>query len=305
MIYWDQSYTFCRDWSGDQSTTILANFKLLLNIGYKEVLHTFSGEETEDIRTSYTQTGIRAIKLPPSYIRIHSITATIGNQIYTLVEEESQDMFNDRLWLNRTSSRPEVYFIRPRFGTAGSELLLDPIPSGTDCLITINYASNARDLAVDKYVTGTVIATNASQTITGSGTTFTASMVGRYFKVNDETGDGNWYRITGFTSTTSITIENKYDGVTTSGKSFIIAEAFALPEDLQMAPTYYAMYHYYLGYRADKDEKRSAIWESRYKLKKKEAEVNYKKKSKSNVLRDKSKATGWPTLPSNWPENVT
>lgn len=305
MLIWDKAQSLCQGWSGDQSDAMLTNFKLLMNLGYKELLHTFTGEETEDVRTTATQTDIRAIKLPPNYIRIHSVTATIGNQVYPVIEEESQEQWNERLNLNRTGQRPEVYFIRPRFGTAGSELLLDPIPSGTDCTITISYGANARDLEVEQYTTGTVTATNGSTTITGAGTTFTAAMVGRYLKVNHADGDGNWYRITGFSSTTSITLENKYDGSTVAGKAFIIAEAFALPEDLQLGPVYYAMYHYYLGYRADKDEKRAGIWETRYIKKKVEAEKNYKRKSKSNVLREKSKATGWPVYPGHFPESVS
>lgn len=308
MIYWDKSYGLCQKWSGDPSLTMLTNFKELLNLGYKEILQNFNGEETEDVRTTATQTGIRAIKLAPNYIRMHSITATIGSQIHPIIEEESQEMFNERLYLNRTSSRPEVYFLRPRFGVGGSELLLDPIPSGTSCTITINYAANARDLEIDKYTTGTVAVTNGSATLTGSGTTFTIAMVGRYFKIDDSTGatgDGNWYRITGYTSPTVLTLENKYDGTTVSGKSFIIAEAFALPEDLHMGPVYYAMWHYYLGYRQDKDEKRSAVWQKQYALKVQQAQNLYKRKSKSNVLREKSKSTGWPVYPGYFPENTS
>lgn len=305
MITWDDSQTLVQGFSGDSSAAMLTNFKLLMNLGYKEILHVFNGEETEDVRSTATQTSTRAIKLPPNYIRMHSVTATIGSQVYDLVEEESQSKWNERLYLNRTSDRPEVYFLRPRFGVGGSELLLDPIPSGTSTTITINYAANARDLAVDKYTTGTIVATNGSATITGTGTTFTEAMKGRYIKVDDVTGDGNWYRITGFTSSTVVTIENKYDGPTVSGVSFILAEAFSLPEDLQMAPIYYAMWHYYLGYRQDKDEKRGGIWERKYLVQLGRAEKTYKRKGKSSVLRDKSKATGWPTYPSQFPENAS
>lgn len=304
MIIWDRACGLTQSWSGDSSATMLVNLKELLNLGYKDILQRFTGEETEDIRTTSTQTSTRAIKLAPNYIRMHSVTATIGNQVYDLIEEESQDKWNERLYLNRTSTRPEVYFLRPRFGVGGTELLLDPIPSNTATIITTNYAANARDLSVDKYVTGTVVATNGSTTITGSSTTFTAAMVGRYFKVDDVTGDGNWYRITGFTSSTVITIENKYDGVTTSGKTFIIAEIFALPEDMQILPLYYTMMHYYLGYRQDKDEKRLALWETRYTKGMTAAEARYKRKSKSNVLRDKARSTGWPVYPGWFPENA-
>lgn len=304
MIIWDKAQSLTQDWSGDKSPTMLTNFQFLLNLGYKDILQKFTGEETEDVRTTATQIGIRAIKLAPNYIRMHSVTATIGSQVHPLVEEESQDRFNERLYLNRNSSRPEVYFLRPRFGVGGTELLLDPIPSTTTTTITINYAANARDLSVASYTTGTIIATNGSTTITGAGTTFTAAMVGRYFQVNDVTGDGNWYRITGFTSTTALTIENKYDGATTSGKNFVIAEIFSLPEDMHMLPIYYTMMHYYLGYRQDKDEKRLALWESRYKAGMKEAEIRYKRKGKNTVLRDKAKTTGWPVYPGYFPENA-
>lgn len=305
MIIWDRSYVLAQNWSGDKSATMLANLKELLNLGYKDILQQFTGEETEDVRTTATQIGQRAIKLAPNYIRMHSVTATIGSQVHTLVEEESQERFNERLYLNRNSDRPEVYFLRPRFGVGGTELLLDPIPSTTSTTVTINYAANARDLSVDKYTTGTITTTNMSATITGSGTTFTQAMVGRYIQVNDVTGDGNWYRITGFSSATIITIENKYDGLTTGGVNFVIAEIFSLPEEMQILPIYYCMMHYYLGYRQDKDEKRLALWETRYKSGLAAAQIRYKRKGKNNVLRDKSKTTGWPVYPGYFPENAS
>lgn len=307
MITWDTAQSLSQGWSGDQSATMLTNFKLLLNLGYKDILNKFTGEETEDVRTTSTQLSTRAIKLAPNYIRMHSVTATVGSQVFDLIEEESQEKWNERLYLNRTSSRPEVYFLRPRFGVGGTEILLDPIPSTTTTVITTNYAANARDLSQNAYTTGTITATNSSATITGSGTTFTSAMIGRYFQVTDTsgTGDGNWYRITGFTSPTSLTIENKYDGLTVSGKTFTISEIFALPEEMQMMPVYYAMMLYYLGYRQDKDEKRSGLWQARYEADMTKAEIRYKRKSKSDVLRDKDRNVGWPTYPSYFPVNAS
>ena len=52
------------------------------------------------------------------------------------------------------------------------------------------------------YNTGTVTV-DSSGNVTGSGTTFTAAMVGRGFQASGQT---NWYRIATFTSTTAITI---------------------------------------------------------------------------------------------------
>lgn len=72
-----------------------------------------------------------------------------------------------------------------------------------------------------EYTTGTVAVTNASTTITGTGTTFTSAMVGRRFKVDS---DSRSYKITGFTSTTVLTIESGYEGDTASGKTYHICK---------------------------------------------------------------------------------
>lgn len=59
------------------------------------------------------------------------------------------------------------------------------------------------------YTTGTV-EIDASGNVTGSGTTFTAAMVGKGFKAN---GHSSWYRVKTFTSTTAIVIEDDLDDV--------------------------------------------------------------------------------------------
>lgn len=59
------------------------------------------------------------------------------------------------------------------------------------------------------YTTGTV-EIDASGNVTGSGTTFTAAMVGKGFKAN---GHSAWYRVKTFTNTTSIVIEDDLDDV--------------------------------------------------------------------------------------------
>lgn len=63
------------------------------------------------------------------------------------------------------------------------------------------------------YTTGTVAVANTTGVVTGSGTTFTSSMVGRPFKADGHT---TWYRVKTFTSTTSITIEDDSDDDTSA-----------------------------------------------------------------------------------------
>lgn len=65
----------------------------------------------------------------------------------------------------------------------------------------------------DDYDTGTVTVDVTTGLVTGSGTTFTAAMVGRGFKA---TGHTKWYRVKTYTSATSIVIEDDYDDVATA-----------------------------------------------------------------------------------------
>ena len=58
------------------------------------------------------------------------------------------------------------------------------------------------------YTTGTVTVTTGTGAVTGSGTTFTAAMVGLGFKA---AGHTSWYRIKTYTSATAIVIEDDKD----------------------------------------------------------------------------------------------
>ncbi len=80
------------------------------------------------------------------------------------------------------------------------------------------------------YVTGTVAVANTTGVVTGTGTTFTSSMVGKPFQA---AGHSVYYRVKTYTSATSITIEDDKDDVTsaytggaiTAGASYTIQAA--------------------------------------------------------------------------------
>lgn len=63
------------------------------------------------------------------------------------------------------------------------------------------------------YTTGTVTVDVTTGAVTGSGTTFTSSMVGKPFKA---AGHTVWYRIKTFSSTTAIVIEDDSDDLTSA-----------------------------------------------------------------------------------------
>ncbi|MCC6156079.1 MAG: hypothetical protein IT367_20105 [Candidatus Hydrogenedentes bacterium] len=91
------------------------------------------------------------------------------------------------------------------------------------------FQAKSQLLLIDQYSTGTCTVTQDSGTVTGSGTTWTAAMVGRKFR-----GAGNEiYTITARSSNTSITISPVYQGVSASGLSYLIfQDTYDLPSDV-------------------------------------------------------------------------
>lgn len=74
------------------------------------------------------------------------------------------------------------------------------------------------------YTTGTVAVTTGTGAVTGTGTNFTAAMVGRPFKA---AGHTKWYRVASHASATSIVIENDSDDEATSYDGGTIAAGAA------------------------------------------------------------------------------
>jgi len=79
------------------------------------------------------------------------------------------------------------------------------------------------------YSTGTTSVAATTGVVTGSGTTFTAGMVGGYFHVSNSS---TYYLVTAFTSTTSITIKDldgvAYTGGALNGDTYAIKAATAV-----------------------------------------------------------------------------
>lgn len=81
---------------------------------------------------------------------------------------------------------------------------------------------------VAEYSTGTVSVTQGSATVTGSGTTFTAGMVGRRFR----SSDGVQYTISAYVSGTQVTLSVAYAGTSGSGLAYrIYQDVYTLPTD--------------------------------------------------------------------------
>ena len=86
------------------------------------------------------------------------------------------------------------------------------------------------------YDTGSVTVTNASATVTGSGTSWGSDMEGRAFRVNEHSEP---YIVRDVNSTTSITLDRAYKGETGSGKGYAIDPVGTLMITLRPTPDDY------------------------------------------------------------------
>lgn len=276
-----------------------------MNLGYKYLLARFRRGENPDKQTASTVASQRAYMLPPNFLRIkgESVAFTYGGRLTPLRHVQNEEIWNRFIETDQTSARPERFFINTRFGRGGSEILLDPIPSVVGTL-TVEYEATDRDLSVTKYTDGTISLTNGSTTVTGASTTFTNAMVGRYLRVTAATGDGFWYRIASYSSATSIALEQMYDGGNVSGVAYEIAEAFALPEEMQILPPYYALQHYFSAKRnTDKVAEYKTLWDTGFR----EARQAYGSKDDSARIFNTSKYGGGfpPATPSHFPQSAS
>jgi len=83
-------------------------------------------------------------------------------------------------------------------------------------------------IAPRAYNTGTVSVTNGLSTVTGSGTSWTAAMVGRQFRVGLSSPI---YTVAQFTSTTQIELDLPFGGPTASGATYSIFQSYFAPPD--------------------------------------------------------------------------
>ncbi len=181
----------------------------------------------------------QAYDLPVDFSKLDAATLTVGGIAYPLRPISSRNEWNRINEIDFSGiTIPQYIFVDKK------DFSIYPIPqdaySGT-----LTYVPDSREMINEDYTTGTVTATNDDETITGAGTTWTAPMVGRWFK---EDADANWYRLETFTSTTSMELDRTYQGTTTAGgTTYTIGEMPDLPGELheyiphRVAAQFYAL----------------------------------------------------------------
>lgn len=242
------------------------------------------------VNTSGSQSGthsvIPAFKTLPQYIdRVSSVYVTVGTYNYSPRECPSREIWDKLNMTTFSSDIPTWWFVY------NGKLGLFPTASTAGNIITINSKQLARDLTVADYTTGSIAtAVNASGTITGSGTTFTASMVGRWLRITESDtankGDGYWYKILSYTSGTVITLEKPYQGtaITAGSAAYTISQCSLMPEQYQDLPVYGALRTYFTSVAPDNSK--AQLYQGMYMEMYKTLESDYTNKNTSMVIDD-------------------
>lgn len=179
---------------------------------------------------------------PPDFGTVEQVMVTIGSVDYVLESISSLIKWRQINAITFSgSATPSFYF--PRRDDFG----IYPTPTTADWTITMDYHYRLADLTQDDVTGGTVTVTNDSQTVAGSSTSFTSAMIGRWF----QSLDGLFYRVSAVGSTTSLTLESVYEGLTAAGETYLIGESPEIPPELHELLPYRAASLYFAGYRRD------------------------------------------------------
>ena len=236
-----------------EGAVIKSDFNFHLGSRYQLIMAKLADYMTQGTKTASTVAAQQYYAYPMGVVNIEDVVVTIGTVKYPLEVINSQ-----RQWdvLNAIPIQATVIpqFVFPRRDDFG----IWPIPQGI-YTITFNYHLRDRSLLVDDYTAGTVTVANASTTVTGDSTTFTAGMVGRWFTVTDTTSAdyGYWYRIGGFTSTAVITLEQSWQGTGAASLAYKIGQCPEIPEEGHIILVDGVTADFYAGY---KDDIEQATW---------------------------------------------
>ena len=251
----------------DYSSAGLVIAKRDINEGGAMFLNRLGRKFNKEYQTTNIVANQQYYQLPSEVIRISEIRVLQGTNYYTPELVTSEHEWNQMNIISTTGSYPTHYYIRG-FNEVG--LYFIPSANVTNGMI-VSFEPQHVELTQDDFATGTITVSNASVTVTHSGTGFTQSMIGRWLQVTDGT-DGKWYRIASFTSTSVVSLENYYEGISGSGRTFRIGEVMKIPQGYQDAPVYYAIDRFY---QTQNDQDTARNYQLRFDMKVKSAKETY------------------------------
>lgn len=278
MLSFQSGYTLCQDLSQDTNSDAKTFFQTNYNIG-QHILETELGSFfTEETFTDLTEASVYSYPLPDRYIRLKIGYVTVSSVRYPM-----EEIFDEDEWqalqasqTSQTSNIPQYIFIRK------DRFEIYPTPTSAGNTITLISEAGGKDLSADDYTTGTITTlANGGTAVTASGSTFTAAMAGRYFKI---TAYPVWIKIASFGTTTTLTLDRPYSGtaIAAGTSAYTIGEMPITPESTHHIPCWYALMNYYQGFK--QNEEKAKYYSGKYEADLKRAKTTYSKRYSSNYI---------------------
>lgn len=295
MVTYDDFVQNCYDLGDDNTAAMQVFFPRFGKHAYRRAMRLFGRQFEERTKTTSTVALQQYYQLPVDYSFMKTVKVAVGTLSYPMDEVKGQKEWDQLNRLSNVSSdRPTKFFVRLNLGQGGDEVGFWPMPSSSGNQVTLVYNAVPRDIGQLAFMTGTVTVTTQTRTVTGSVAAFTPQMVGRFLKVSDPQGDGNFYKVSAYVSSSSLTLQNYYEGPTASVSAYGIYDLFALPEEAQMVPVYYAMWHYYL---MRQNRESASLYKALYEDEFTQARQNHEAKTLDSVVsrrRDSNLVVDYP-----------
>jgi hypothetical protein len=281
MLTFSQQQTLFQDLSIDTSDEALTFGKLQINIGLHLLESELGIHHVEETRTGTTTVSAGTIQLPENCIRPKTFYVTTADNIRHVAEE----IYDEDQWqaiqsrsYSQTNDILELFFARR--GT------IEYYPKSATALTwTLIYEAESKDLQYDDYTTGTIAnITNGDETVDGNSplwTSVSGSLVGRYLRVN---ADGQWYEIASVTDADTLELVKKYQGTSIAAgtSAYTIGEMPRTPGPTHHIPVYYALWHYFEGFK--KDGNYGGMYKSQYEQYMQWAKSTYGRRYSSQVI---------------------
>lgn len=298
MLSFTGQQTRCQKLTKDSSSDALTFFKTNINEGQRILESELGSFYTEETATVTTIASTNSYKTPAGFIRLKAAYITIDDTRYYLeqVHDEEEWQFYQTSQSPKSDTLQKIFVRRDNF-----EVWQTPSSAGNT--ITLIYEAGNTEQISDDYTTGTISAlANGAKAVTGGSTVFTAAMAGRYLKI---TSEGTWYLITSFGTTTTLTLDKAYEGLTISGGSeaFIIGDMPITPEPTHQIPCYYATWQYYMGFK--QSISKAEYYRKLYENDTNRAKRTFSRRYSSKYLSGRRADRNHPINPNHYPRGLT
>ena len=278
MLSYQEIYTQAQDLVQDYSSDALVFLKRNVNIG-QQILETELGSYyTEETYSATTVASTGSYDTPADLVKVKHAYLTVDTTQYNL-----EQIYDEDLWQKMKASMISSYNDAPtHIFVRRDSFEIFPGSETAGYTLTVRYEAGGKQLQYDDYTDGTITTlANGAAAITGSGTTFTAAMAGRYFKID---ADGVWYKILTYTSATAIILDRNYQGLAIAAgtSAYTIGEMPRTPSSTHHLPALYAAMNYFQGFK--QDDTKGVYFRSLYYSDLRMAKTTYHDRYASNYI---------------------